>query len=88
MPIVSTFFGIVVRMYYRDHEPAHLHASYQGRVAVIRIADGSVEDGGLHPRALRLVVDWVARHRAELMDNWRRAQAQEPLKRIVGADND
>jgi hypothetical protein len=74
MPIISTFFGITIRINFRDHEPAHLHAAYQGRVAVIRIADAAVEDGGLHPRALRLVVDWIARHRAELLENWRRAR--------------
>jgi len=33
MPIISTFFGIVIRMYYQDHEPAHFHAEYQGRQA-------------------------------------------------------
>jgi hypothetical protein len=26
MPIISAFFGIVIRMYYKEHEPAHFHA--------------------------------------------------------------
>jgi len=26
MPIISAFFGIVIRMFYREHEPAHFHA--------------------------------------------------------------
>ena len=31
MPIISTFFGIVIRMFYREHEPPHFHADYQGQ---------------------------------------------------------
>jgi Domain of unknown function (DUF4160) len=31
MPIISTFFGIVIRMYYQEHAPPHFHAEYQGR---------------------------------------------------------
>jgi hypothetical protein len=31
VPIISTFFGIVIRMFYREHEPAHFHAEYQGQ---------------------------------------------------------
>ena len=30
VPIISVFFGIVVRMFYQEHEPAHFHAEYQG----------------------------------------------------------
>ena len=40
MPIVSIFFGIVIRMYHRDHAPPHFHASYQGFDALIAIDDG------------------------------------------------
>ena len=31
MPIISVFFGIIVRMYYKEHEPGHFHAEHQGR---------------------------------------------------------
>jgi hypothetical protein len=31
MPIIATFFGIIVRMFYRGHEPAHFHAEHQGQ---------------------------------------------------------
>ena len=33
MPIISAFFGIVIRMYYRDHEPPHFHAEHAGQQA-------------------------------------------------------
>lgn len=47
MPIISIFFGIVIRMYHNDHAPPHFHASYQGFEALIRISDGSVMAGSL-----------------------------------------
>ena len=33
MPIVSAFFGIVIRMFYREHDPAHFHADPAGQKA-------------------------------------------------------
>lgn len=49
MPIISTFFGIVVRMYYKEHEPAHFHAEYQGQQAKFSF-DGEVLIGNLSSR--------------------------------------
>lgn len=37
VPIISTFFGIVIRMYYQEHEPAHFHAEYQGQQATFLV---------------------------------------------------
>jgi hypothetical protein len=31
VPIIAVFFGIVIRMFYKEHEPAHFHAEYQGQ---------------------------------------------------------
>ncbi len=55
MPIVSIFFGIVIRMFHREHAPPHFHASYQGFEALIAIADGSVIAGSLRRKALAIV---------------------------------
>jgi hypothetical protein len=55
MPIISSFFGIYVRMYFADHSPPHIHVEYQGHEALIAIADGSLMDGELPRRALTLV---------------------------------
>jgi len=38
MPIISLFFGIIIRMYHDDHPPPHFHASYQGFEAFVAIA--------------------------------------------------
>ncbi|MBS0569493.1 MAG: DUF4160 domain-containing protein [Proteobacteria bacterium] len=88
MPIISTFFGIVVRMYFDDHAPPHIHVEYQGHEALIAIADGGIVEGSLPKRALALVRQWCQDHRSELEQNWIKAQALKPLSRIPGADND
>ena len=55
MPEICRFFGIIIRMYYDDHEPPHVHAEYQGAKALVDF-DGNVLRGGLGARtATRLV---------------------------------
>jgi hypothetical protein len=88
MPILSIFFGIVVRMWHDDHPPPHIHVEYQGFEAFVDISTGEVTRGRLPNRAAAIVKDWCQRHRAELLDNWERAQRFEPLDRIQGADRD
>lgn len=88
MPIISTFFGIQVRMYFADHWPPHAHVECQGQEALIDIADGTVLQGWLPNRALALVLQWRLDHAEELAQNWSRAQALQPLMCIPGADND
>ncbi len=50
MPVLSMFYGIIIRMYYRDdkqHRAPHIHAEYSGHEAVLSITDGSVLRGAL-----------------------------------------
>ena len=76
MPIVSVFFGIVVRMYYQDHEPPHFHAEFGGCRAKFTL-DGVCIAGKLESStANRLVREWSAAHADELEENWRRCRAE------------
>lgn len=82
MPVVSTFFGIVVRMFYLEHGVAHFHAEYQGQQATFTF-DGEVLAGNIGARsALRLIKEWSLANRGDLEANWRRARRREPLWRI------
>ncbi len=82
MPEISRFFGIIVKMFFDDHNPPHFHAEYAEDRALIDIDNLSTFAGGLPPRAMGLVVEWAALHRQELEDNWHRARAQEALEKI------
>ena len=82
MPEVSRFYGIVITMYYDEHNPPHFHARYGGDRAVFDIATLQLLEGTLPPRARGLVVEWAAQHGAELLSNWLAARQDEPLSRI------
>lgn len=88
MPIISVFFGIVIRMYHDDHPPPHIHASYQGFEAFVRLADGEIIAGSLPKKAARIVRQWVLDHQPELAANWQRGVDLLPLEMIPGADLD
>jgi hypothetical protein len=50
VPRISEFYGIVIAMYFRDHNPPHLHAQYAGQEAKIAIRTGELIEGQLPPR--------------------------------------
>ena len=81
MPEISRFLGIVIAMYYRDHEPAHFHAIYGDHEITVGIADGQVA-GTFPRRALRHVEEWRELHRDELLNLWTAARQRRPLERI------
>ena len=83
MPEISRFFGIVIRMYFYDHDPPHFHAASMGTEAQILIRPVGLLGGELPPGTLALVVDWATLHQAELEENWRRLHDDEPPMRIA-----
>jgi len=64
MPTISTFYGILIQMFWRDHAPPHFHALYAECEALIDIRTLEVIEGGLPRRALALVLEWAQEHRA------------------------
>jgi len=83
VPVISTFFGIVVRMLYREHEPAHFHAEYQGQVGKFDFAGRMIVGDIRSNTAQRLVRKWALQHSSELQANWEKMHAGEPLDRIA-----
>ena len=79
MPQISYFLGVIIRMFYRDHNPPHFHAFYGEHQALIDIQKNEILSGSLPPRVLGIVVEWTALHQLELLENWERAKKQEAL---------
>jgi hypothetical protein len=88
MPILSVFFGIIIRMWHDDHPPPHIHASYQGFEALVDIRSGQTLEGYLPQKAAKIIKEWCLAHQYKLISNWEKAQQFEPLERIPGADQD
>lgn len=86
MPEISRFYGIIIRMFYNDHNPPHFHVVYQESEAVIDINTLDIIAGELPGRALSLAIEWAVSHRKELIENWEKAQNHETLKKIKPLD--
>ena len=85
MPILSMFYGIVIRMYFYDnkqHHTPHIHAEYAGKQAVFSINDGEILAGSLPSGKTRLVQAWIEIHREELMADWQLAVNGEDVFKI------
>jgi uncharacterized protein DUF4160 len=83
MPEISRFYGIVIRMFYNDHFPPHLHAEYGGHEVLVDISTLAVIVGKLPPRALGLVMEWASSHQDELKSEWEKARNLQPLGKIA-----
>ena len=81
MPIISRFFGIIVFMFWREHQPAHFHAKYGDEEVIVEIQTGKVT-GNISQRVLNMVQEWRELHKDELMVDWKLAEEGKPLKRI------
>lgn len=86
MPIVSIFFGIVIRLYHGDHNPPHFHATYGEFEAIIEIKSGKIIDGYLPPKAKKLVDEWRRKHTRELATAWTAVSAMKLPKKIKGLE--
>ena len=83
MPELSRFYGIVIRMHFRENGPPHFHAEYGDDQALIGIDGLPVLNGRLPRRALSLVREWAALHDDELRMAWDRASRLEAPGKIA-----
>lgn len=89
MPTISMFYGILIRMFFYDadkHHVPHIHAEYQGQVAVYAIEDGALLAGELPKKKHKLVVAWIEIHQEELVADWQLAVTGSKPFPIRGLD--
>lgn len=82
MPVISVFFGIVIRMYYEDHDPPHIHAEYQGQRARFDFEGVAIAGSIRSAVARRRIAEWAKLNRPALEANWQRMRAGCPLERV------
>lgn len=83
MPEICRFYGIIIAMFYDDHNPPHFHARYGEANVAIEISSLRVLEGRIPPRALGLVVEWASQHREELLRCWDLAKNNHPPQKIA-----
>jgi hypothetical protein len=82
MPVVARFYGIIVKMYFREHGVPHFHAIYAEYNGVFDIGTLEMIEGDLPRRAQRLVREWAEQYQVELAAMW---ETQE-FRQLPGLD--
>lgn len=85
MPVISMFYGIVIRMFFFDtdrHKAPHIHVQYAEQTAVLSIPEGIVLEGEIKTAKLKLVQAWIEIHQEELMADWQLAVEGQSIFKI------
>ena len=82
MPELSRFLGMVISIFFDDHNPPHFHVEYNDNEALISINDLSVIKGNLPPRVMGLAMEWARLHQTELLENWNMLQENGKFNKI------
>ena len=73
MPEISRFYGIIIQMFFNEHNPPHFHAEY-GEFRISINLDNEVVKGFMPKRALKLIFEWMELNRNEIIENWEKCQ--------------
>jgi hypothetical protein len=82
MPTICIFYGIMIQMFWDEHNPPHFHAKYGEYEGLIGIKDFALLKGNLPSKALALVVEWAVLHQEELLENWNLGTENLSFKKI------
>jgi hypothetical protein len=86
MPIISEFYGITIRVFYDDHNPPHIHASYGEYEIIVGISPIAIIKGKVPNRVRSMVLEWIALHQQELMENWELSQSGKSPQKLEPLD--
>ena len=82
MPEICRFYGIIVALFYDEHNPPHFHARYGEYKVAVDIRSLVVLEGEFPPRALGMLIEWASQHQAELLKDWELAREGKPPQKI------
>lgn len=74
MPTLKDFGAYQVRMYFKDHNPPHVHVVSPDETALVGIQDGAVIRGNIRPAFLQEAQGWIEENRSELLQKWNEFQ--------------
>lgn len=82
MPVIARFYGILIKMYFREHGIPHFHALYAEYNGVFEIESLEMIEGDLPNRAQQMIKEWAKLHKKELLSMW---ETQE-FKKLPGLE--
>ena len=82
MPVIARFYGILIKMYFREHGKPHFHALYGEYNGVFDIETLEMLEGDLSGRAQQMITEWANQYQAELLSMWR----SQAFKKLPGLE--
>jgi len=86
LPVISQFFGIIIRMYYDEHNPPHIHVEYRGMKALFDFYGNIIHGNLCSKTATKLTREWIDLHVKDLENNWALSKDGEQIKPIQPLD--
>jgi hypothetical protein len=71
MPIIARFYGILIKMYFKEHGVPHFHAIYGEFNGVFNVQTLEMIEGDMPARAVKMVKVWAKKYNRDLMDMWK-----------------
>lgn len=71
MPTIKTLPSCRIRVFFKDHNPPHIHVATNEDKAKMRIDNGLIISGSLAPKTARAARRWLAANRDYAMAKWR-----------------
>lgn len=86
MPYMSEFYGIIIRMFFNDHNPPHFHARYQGKKGIFDFSGNMIRGSIKSKRTLSMIKEWGLLHTEELEQNWENINKTGVIEKIAPLD--
>jgi len=82
MPEITRFYGIIIKLFFADHPPPHIHAIYGEYNALFNLETLEIIEGDLPNRATKMVIEWALMYQTELLKMWKTQEFSKlpPLK--------
>ncbi|MBF0477154.1 MAG: DUF4160 domain-containing protein [Deltaproteobacteria bacterium] len=74
MPVIARFYGIIIKMYFKEHGVPHFHVLYGEFNGVFAISSLEMIEGDLPQRAMNMVMEWAKSYQEDLIDMWNTQQ--------------
>ena len=84
MPVISMFYGIIIRMQSEHggkHHVPHIHVVCNNEESVFSL-EGELMEGSISPSKRKLVEAWIEIHKEELLANWKLLDEGEQFFKI------
>jgi hypothetical protein len=82
MPVIARFYGILIKMYFKEHGIPHFHAIYGEYNGVFEIQPLRMIEGDLPNRAQKMIKEWAKQYQTELLDMWK----TQKIKKLPGLE--